>query len=92
MKINEITINDKDLMFETLISNIAATVIKSFLDYRHLTHNFSVSPQDVYSIDEISDIIYELKVVLSEATGAFDANSQTIMILTALLNYFNTGF
>lgn len=91
MKINEIAIDNKELVFETLISNIAAVVAKLFLDYRHLTGNFSVAPQDVYSIDEISEIIHQLKFLLSESNESFDEDSQTVVLLTALLNYFNTG-
>jgi hypothetical protein len=92
MRIDEITLNDKDLVFEALKSDVAILVARLFLEYRHLTNNFSVTPQDVYSIEEISDILYELKLLRDQSTDEFDSTSQTVVILTALLNYFNTGF
>ena len=91
MKINEITINDKELVFETLKSNVATTVAQNFREYKQLTNNFSSYPQDVYTIDEIAEILYTLKEQLNNADGIFDHNDQTIKLITALLNYFNTG-
>lgn len=92
MKISEITINDADLVFETLKSNVATTIANIFLEYRYITKNFSSYPQDVYSIDEITEILYNLKSQMRDASDIFDSSSQTIMLIQALINYFNTGF
>ena len=92
MLIREISINDADLVFESLKSNTASIIANVFLEFKRHTNDFSIYPQDIYTIDEIADILYNLKTQINDVTDIFESDSQSVKLTNALINYFNTGF
>lgn len=88
MKLNEIIINDNDLLWETLKSNIAMDVFDIYAIINSVSSGGAVHAVDILSRDDITDFIYEIKNLKKDADYIFDENSQTMKIISWLLAYF----
>ena len=91
MKLSEIQLNKAELIFEKLKNENADLAFRHVEEIIKDTNNLKLYPQDVYSSDEITDLLDMFQKLLSHSQPVFDNDSQTIRIIYAVLNYLNTG-
>lgn len=91
MKINEIVISDKKLMFEKLINtDIVEQSVKLYAIINKQTNGFTELVYERYSpneVNELSDLVLEIH---EEMVQYFIPSSQTYKIIEWLLYYFKT--
>ena len=89
MRIDEIEIDRNDELIDKLINTISADVIALYNEISAGSKEFSIHVEDAYSVEEIADFRYKLKILNNGCSVVYNSAHQTTKLIGYIAAYLN---